>query len=112
MAELQPLTILLIVLLIGSLGFSAWRMSRLARYYGRGPIRWFFISFFLTALPATIVFWHDARQSIGRETRDKPEDESAHAAAPPRCPHCGQTLDPASEYCEQCDLPVNKDHYA
>jgi len=114
--------IALIVVLVLSLVVTAFRMARMASKLGRNPVLWFVISLFLTALPATIVFWRDQMQrmrasqslpgwSLRRRRRgdggEEPDDvaqppsaegggepDARQAASAERCPHCGSLLEP------------------
>lgn len=126
--KLSGFQIALIVVLALSLAVTAFRMARMASKLGRNPYRWFFISFFLTALPATIVFWRDqmkrmsASQSLPgwsrRRQRRGQDGDAPHEGDPDaqqtaglqRCARCGSVLDPdqagdGGARCPQCDMP-------
>lgn len=111
--------ILLIVTLVAALVISAFRIARIARRLGRSPKAWFFISLFFTAIPATIVFWHD-RAKVVTAGYAQPEDEDADATAPPprptgQCPHCGAILDAADQavsQCPHCHMKLDEGHCA
>ena len=102
-----------------------------ARSYGRRPVVWFAITFFCTAIPATIVFWKDQYQMLGKGIRDREPDSideeddedtagAAHEADKlARCPHCGQPvstdeLDRSAGLaaCPRCGLIINEEHTA
>jgi len=102
-----------------------------ARSYGRRPIVWFFITFFCTAIPATIVFWKDQYERLGEGIRgrvppsvDEEDDEDIAAASQSddqlvRCPHCGEPV-PVDDLdrsaglaaCPRCGLIINEEHTA
>jgi len=89
-----------------------------ARSYGRRPVVWFFITFFCTAIPATIVFRRDQydkpggrvvhEEIVGADEDDDDEDadgaaqdtealrgsqrDESRRGAPGRCPHCGHLV--------------------
>jgi len=111
---------LLIAALVASLTISAVRMARIAGRLGRSPWVWFFISLFLTALPATVVFWHDRARGVSAGyARD---DDKTNARRPARdaqpvgrCPHCGAILDAAdwaAGQCPHCRMTLDEGHYA
>lgn len=113
------LRILLIAALAASLTFSAFRIAKIAKLLGRSPWVWFFISLFLTALPATIVFWHDRAKGVSAGYADNNnENDDRLADDPPtvgRCPHCGEILDAADRaagQCPHCNMTLDEGHYA
>jgi len=85
----------------------------------RSPVRWFFITFFFTAIPASVVFlWHNfawlrrGKGAAPRRSQDSSPRDDARSAlrcprcrrwislaelppitAPSTCPHCGSLLD-------------------
>lgn len=110
---------LLIAALAASLTISAFRMARIAKRLGRSPWAWFFISLFLTALPATVVFWNDRAKHISagyaRDDKTAIPPTTSGATAVGRCPHCGEILDAADRDCGQCPhcrMKLDEGHYA
>ena len=111
---------LMIALMIAAYFIVCVRMTlRMARI-GRSPWLWFFITFFLTGIPAMIVlFRHDVSASKARraaaERQQTPAGGSGEGAgAPPagRCPHCRRViaagadeLEPVAT-CPHCNLPI------
>ncbi len=92
---------LLVVLYILSCVRVAARMKRI----GRNGAAWFFISFFCTAIPATIVFYR--------------EFSKLQATGAKRCLHCGQIITPAEfdksapvKTCPKCGLDSDEVHLA
>ena len=58
------------------------------RRLGRSPVRWFFITFFFTAIPASFVFlWHNFGWVFRRRAAPSPGDEEEHGEMV-RCPRC------------------------
>ena len=133
MLKLTPLQIGLIAALAVSLLVSAVRVSRMAKQYGRNPRRWFFITLFLTAIPATIVFWRDHLRRISarnflpssrRRGSDLSDVEPAGEGPRPgggvrRCPHCGGVLETTSESaveapntCSNCHMTIEEGFFA
>ena len=113
---LSNIQILLIVALAASLMISAFRMAKMARHYDRSPKAWFFISLFFTAIPATIVFWHDRTRSVSAGYAQQGQEESdTPAPAKGRCPHCGAILDAGDQEngeCPHCHMALDEGHYA
>lgn len=125
---LSGFQIALIVVLVASLAVSAFRMARIARSLGRSPYRWFFISFFLTALPATLVFWRDqmkrmrASESLPgfsrrvQPTRSETDEPEGAGDSVVRCRHCGAVLDGGevfeAESCPRCGMILEQERYA
>ncbi len=132
--KLELRTILLLLALVAALVVSAVRISMMAPRYNRRRWVWFVISLFFTAIPATIVFWHDYYRSIsGRETlpslnRRLRKNRSSQPHAPTdRCPHCGEILTPDAvlqsdnapeidrtviKKCPHCNMNLDKEHFA
>ncbi len=133
MLELTPLQIGLIAALAVSLLVSAVRVSRMAKQYGRNPRVWFFITLFLTAIPATIFFWREhlrrisARDSLPSSRRRGSDLSNVESAGEEprlggrarRCPHCGGVLETTSESavealntCPNCHMTIEEGFFA
>ena len=129
--KIQPLTVALALALLGTLIFSAFRISKMAPHYGRRRAVWFFISLFFTAIPATLVFWRDYVRSIsardalpdlGRRLKKKHRTPSENPSD--RCPHCGNFLTPLQnnnlnddendgiKRCPNCKMILDGKHFA
>jgi hypothetical protein len=119
-----------------ALGVAAWiipavRIARMARQYGRSPRRWFFITLFASAIPATIVFWRDYQKQMraadvipgfggcptdtdAAEHSDDEPDEQARCSG--RCHHCGSPLPPeqtaGESVCPTCRMTRQEKHLA
>ena len=132
MPELTSFQLALIVALVGSLLISAIRVARMARQHGRNPRLWFFITLFLTAIPATIVFWRDHlrrisgknslpsfRERLTDRSATEPLEEEPHIdVRVSRCPHCGgvyettdETPEPVST-CPKCHMSIKEGFFA
>jgi uncharacterized paraquat-inducible protein A len=106
--------LLIIIALVASLVISAFRIARIARLLGRSPWRWFFISLFFTAIPATVVFWRDRARSLsaGYAREEKSDGKQPVTGL---CPHCGAILDAADKAageCPRCHMTLDQGHYA
>ena len=100
--EFKPEMLLILGLLVCSLLWSAYRMTKVAAYYGKNPVVWFCVTFFLTALPGTIYFWHQQRGQL-QATATRPSEPD-----PRRCRHCGEILLDTSDHCPACNLPLDE----
>ncbi|MBN1556084.1 MAG: hypothetical protein JXA11_15185 [Phycisphaerae bacterium] len=112
--------LLLIAAFVAALIISAFRMARIAGRIGRSRWVWFFISLFFTAIPATVVFWHDRMKSISAGYSQNDDDTKSPGkkkspAVAGRCPHCGAILtvaDRAAGKCPRCKMILEEGHYA
>ena len=100
--DFKPEMLLLLGLLICSLLWGAYRMTKVAAYYGKNRVVWFFVTFLLTALPGTIYFWHQQRGRL-QAMATRPEESD-----PRRCRHCGEILRQATDHCPACNLPLDE----
>ena len=133
MPKLTPFQLALIAALAGSLLISAIRIARMSKQYGRNPRLWFFITLFLTAIPATIVFWRDhVRRISGRDSLPsfrrrltggsdiEPSEEKPHLDVQvSRCPHCGGVYETtgksaieAASTCPKCHMSLKEGFFA
>ncbi len=133
MPKFTSIQIALIAVLVGSLLISAIRVARMARQYDRNPRLWFFITLFLTAIPATIVFWRDHlrrisgsdslpsfRRRLAKESDiEPPEEKSQPGAQLSRCPHCGAVYETTGESaiepvstCSKCHMSLKEGFFA
>ena len=69
------------------------RVARQMRRLGRSPVRWFFITLFFTAIPASFVFlWHNFGWMFRRHA-DPPDDEDEpDDGEMVRCPRCSRRV--------------------
>ena len=64
------------------------RVARQMRRLGRSPVRWFFITLFFTAIPASMVFlWHNFGWMFRRREAPSGGEEEEHGEMV-RCPRC------------------------
>lgn len=93
MPRLTPVQWTLIGALVVLYVITCIRVARHMRRLRRNPVLWFFITFFLTAIPASVVFlWHNFAWLRRRDRpapprpggRSDPDDERATI----RCPRC------------------------
>lgn len=115
MIALTSLQWTVIALLAVMYVFTCVRVAMHMRRLGRSPVAWFFVTLFLTAVPASVVMLREYRRR-----RD------AAAAGPGRadpdavrCPHCGAVIaGPGKEtpsgvvICPECRQPLGEDRYA
>jgi len=73
---------------------------------GRSGVRWFFISFFCTSIPAA--------RELRRHYRQVRSDSEQASRAVKRCRHCGAVLDKEARgaVCPQCDMKLNEETLA
>jgi len=100
------------------------RVALQMRRIGRRPVRWFFITFFFTAIPSAVVllrhrfawlFRKDSRTA--RRSGDRPPDVARGAGR--ACPHCGLRIDldePAApsgvRTCPRCRMILDENYLA
>jgi len=89
----------------------AWRMGKL----GHNTALWFLLTVFLTAVPATIVYWYHGYRRLQPGERG----QLGRSASPPprRCPRCGEILPPggpdgAPPRCPRCGSQSDEVHLA
>ena len=119
----------ILALLLAAYSISCLHAARQMKKIGRGGWKWFFISFFLTAVPAAIVLLRHEVSKI-RQGRAIIPNDSATRSRPPsseplwRCRHCGYVYDPPAgggtsseaisgpNTCPRCKLADNREHLA
>ena len=109
----------LLGLLAGLYLLTCVRVAYQARRIGRSPVAWFFITLFLTAIPATIIFVRDqsAVQGPSRAGKGRANDASRpQERAIVRCPHCQYVIGRAERdasagvtSCPRCELPIDNE---
>ena len=110
---------LVFVLLIAYV-LSCARVAAMMRQVDRSPVRWFFITLLLTAIPATLLLWwhrYKALSGTGREEDEEEPGSPDKAAVGRRCPHCQAVLtrdDPpaGSDLCPKCGRKIDEAHLA
>lgn len=115
--------LLLAVLVVLYVGTSV-RVAMQVRRTGRNALLWFFITLFLTAIPAAVLLlWHNSAWLRRREaSKDQPADQEAGAAGGGpmvRCPRCRRLFDASREQgpgpvktCPRCGLPLDEEGLA
>ena len=114
MPELTIFQKILIFALVASWIIAAFCAARMARNFNRSPLIWFCITIFLSAIPATIVFWTEQRKRIIAQKSQQPEQSSETLT---RCPHCGEVITGPDETtgqdeCPNCKLAIDERHLA
>ena len=109
----------LLGLLAGLYLFTCVRVAHQARRIGRNPVAWFFITLFLTAIPATIIFVRDqssAQRRSGGGGGCANDASGGQERAISRCPHCQYMISPAERdtsagvtVCPRCELPIDNE---
>ena len=81
---------------------------------GRSKLKWFFITFFTTAIPAVIVLFRDRRDALMPKPKTNNGTSSTSIKKTLRqCPHCAQLIDEADEgVCPSCKLTYEQDSIA
>lgn len=109
--------------------YTCFRVARRMGAIGRSTGKWFLISLFASAIPATIVLIKEMRRR--QEAHDEPvrtqpdaketpqSDDTAHSQAglPRRCPHCHQLLaedqpQAVVPQCPSCKMTIDEGRYA
>ncbi|MCD4825540.1 MAG: hypothetical protein K8S55_13165 [Phycisphaerae bacterium] len=103
------------IVLLAALGVSwivtTFRVARMAKAYGRRPVVWFFITFFFSAIPATIVFWIDSMRNVS--ATDSLPSRRRMASRKRRCPQCGEIyLADETDQCPNCKMPSDSEDMA
>ncbi|MCK4601163.1 MAG: hypothetical protein KAU28_01770 [Phycisphaerae bacterium] len=110
----------LIALLVGMHMVTCVRVAVHARRVGRSPVRWFFITFFLTGIPASIFFAYKYFRPRLAPQRGQARPGGASHEPPSRgrafrCPHCRRLIQPAEvqtrdviTVCPRCHLPIDE----
>ena len=97
MPTLSPVQWLLITALVVLYVFTCVRVALHMRRIGQNPVLWFFLTFFFTAIPASVVFlwrnfaWLRRRQTPagpGRPEAEGPDDDRPTV----RCPRCRRRI--------------------
>lgn len=98
MLALAPTQWALVALAVILYVITCVRMARHMKRIGRNAVLWFFLTFFLTAIPGSIVLLHHnfcwlrrRNAGAGRQVTGPGENDSA---PPRRCRHCGELVDP------------------
>jgi rubredoxin len=119
----------ILALLLAAYSISCLHAARKMKKIGRNGWKWFFISFFLTAVPAAIVLLRHEVSRIRQERTTHHDGSTVQDHPEParqltRCRHCGYIYDlPAgggtsseaisgSNTCPRCKLVDNREHLA
>jgi len=85
------------------------RVARRMAHIGRSGVAWFFISFFLTSIPAA--------RALRRHARHPRDDAQDDERATGRCRHCGAVLggrvtDSEPAVCPECGMKLSQETVA
>ena len=122
---LDRFQIVLLVILASLYVATCVRVALRARKSGRNGLKWFFITLFLTAIPAAIVASRDRFRNLraeeqGRFRHSRFAGPPAAAPSPTeRCPHCQGIITAAEvrasspvKTCPHCGLAIEEGKHA
>ena len=117
----SPPTVYLLILLLGSWFFTAFRVSRIMAKTGRSQITWFAICIVASAIPAVVfLWWQGYKNASGKDLPSRVVKQASKASADYKpgdktCPHCGQRIPAAYanlEKCVHCKMILSPDKLA
>jgi uncharacterized paraquat-inducible protein A len=107
-----PAIIVLVLLHV----FISARMAFIAGQLGRSRLRWFLLTLFLTAIPASIVLRRVRDELLAKQAAAGEEEPPAVPKGFLRCPHCRRLIQPKEldaaapvRTCPRCGLRMEED---